>query len=342
VLFAVLFLLNNTGLTLFQVPYAAMLAEFTPDPRERTRLVAYREVAARVAILMTLSGAPLLLASQPDPVKGFSSIGLAFGGVILVTGLVAFFSTAGAPSTSFGADRTRHKLNLAPVFENRPFACVTTAFLFVNLGDAVFTGSLVYYMTEVLHRNSAMIAALYPVSSITGIVVTPLWSLAANHFGKTFICRLALGLLALTCLLPLGITSENTWLLYPFMFVYGLFNTAARLLPNAMVPDTVELDQRRTGERREGMIFGLFVFAQQTGFAAGGFVLGMLLAIAGAGGNSHGPGRTTGILICFTGAAAALYGLAFLAAMGYRLPEEPGAVKVAESQLQNVSSSRES
>jgi len=341
-LFALFFLLNNTGLTLFQVPYSAMLAEFTPDPRERTRLVAYREVAARVAILLTLSGAPLLLASQTSPARGFSSIGLVFGGVILLTGLIAFFATAGAPSTSPGLEPARHRLNLAPIVENRPFAYVTTAFFFVNLGDAVFTGSMVYYMTEVLHRNASMIASLYPVSSITGIIVTPLWSLAANRFGKAFICRLALGLLALSCLLPLGITPENYWLLYPFMFVYGLLNTAARLLPNAMVPDTVEFDQRRTGERREGMLFGLFVFAQQTAFAAGGFVLGILLAIAGAAGAGHGPARTTGVLVCFTFAAAALYGLAFLAAMRYRLPDEPAAGKLTESQLQGLSNSGKS
>jgi Na+/melibiose symporter-like transporter len=78
-----------------------------------------------------------------------------------------------------------------------------------------------------------------------------------------------------------------------------------------MVPDTVELDQQRTGERREGVIFGLFVFAQQTGFAAGGFVLSLLLTLAA--------GRVSGIIACFTVAAAALYGLAFLAILGYRL-----------------------
>jgi Na+/melibiose symporter-like transporter len=87
-----------------------------------------------------------------------------------------------------------------------------------------------------------------------------------------------------------------------------------------MVPDTVELDQERTGERREGVIFGLFVFAQQTGFAAGGFVLSILLALAGVGpAATHSEGRMTGIVICFTVAAAALYGLAFVAVLRYRL-----------------------
>jgi len=50
------------------------------------------------------------------------------------------------------------------------------------------------------------------------------------------------------------------------------------------------------------------------------------LAMAGVGANAnvHDTGaRITGIVICFTAAAAALYGAAFLASLGYRLPQVP-------------------
>jgi Na+/melibiose symporter-like transporter len=103
------------------------------------------------------------------------------------------------------------------------------------------------------------------------------------------------------------------------MSLYGLFNSGARLLPNAMVPDTIDLDRARTGRNREGAFFGIFVFAQQTGFAAGGFVLSILLTLAGVGAGAHAAARVTGIVLCFTLAAAALYGGAFLASLFYRL-----------------------
>jgi GPH family glycoside/pentoside/hexuronide:cation symporter len=149
--------------------------------------------------------------------------------------------------------------------------------------------------------------------------------MAANRFGKATLCRIALAMNAVVCTLPFFFPPGAVWLMYPFMCLYGLFNTGARLLPSAMVPDTVELDQQRTGERREGVIFGIFVFVQQTGFAAGGFVLSMLLAAAGVGTGTHAaPGRMTGIVVCFSAAAAALYGLAFLAALGYRLGGKAG------------------
>jgi GPH family glycoside/pentoside/hexuronide:cation symporter len=160
------------------------------------------------------------------------------------------------------------------------------------------------------------------VGSVTGILCTPLWTIAANRFGKTPVCRIALGMNAVCCTLPIFFPANAPWLMYPFMCLYGLFNTGARLLPGAMVPDTVELDQRRTGERREGVIFGLFVFAQQTGFAAGGFVLSLLLTFAGISSVAHGAGRSTGIILCFALGAASLYGLAFLCSLGYRLDRQ--------------------
>jgi glycoside/pentoside/hexuronide:cation symporter, GPH family len=237
-----------------------------------------------------------------------------------VSGLIAFFATAWAPATASGSRHERLTLNIAPILENRPFAAVTAAFLFVNLGDAVFSGSLVYFLTEVLHKSGALIGTLYPVSSITGILTAPLWSVAANRYGKTRVCRIALAAVAVCCLVPLFVSAEHYWLMYPFMVLYGLSNTGARLLPNAMVPDTVEFDEQRTGERREGVIFGLFVFVQQTAFATGGFLLSMLLVFAGVHGTAgQGDSRITGITLCFTVAAAALYGGAFLSILGYRL-----------------------
>lgn len=332
-LFAGVFLLNNAGLTLFQVPYAAMLAEFSPDGAVRTRLAAYREIAARVAILLTLSCAPRILDAAATPSLGFSHIGTIFGALIAGSGLVAFLATASAPATPLTAAHAGVWRQMAPVFENRPFGLITLAFLFVNLGDAVFAGSLVYYVTEVLGQGHGIIGWLYPVSSLTGIAATPLWTLAANRLGRTPVCRVALAGNAVVCVLPLLFAPGQLWLMYPFMSLYGLFNSGARLLPNAMVPDTIDLDRARTGRNREGAFFGIFVFAQQTGFAAGGFVLSLLLTLAGVGSAAHAASRTAGIVLCFTLAAAALYGSAFLASLFYRLeraaPHAVGASRTA-------------
>jgi glycoside/pentoside/hexuronide:cation symporter, GPH family len=317
-LFAGAFLINNTGLALFQVPYAAMLAELSPDSAVRTRLAGYREMAVRVAILLTLACAPRILAAAPTQTVGFARLGWVFGAVIVVSGAVAFLGTASAPATPAESAQRGWRLQIGPILENRPFAWITLTFLFVNLGDAVFSGSLVYFVTEVLHQGAATIGVLYPVSSIAGFLSAPVWSRLANRYGRPRLCRTALGMNALCCTLPLLFGPGRSELMYPFMLLYGIANTGSRLLPNAIVPDAVDLDQARTARQRAGIFFGLFVFAQQTGFAAGGFTLSVLLTLAGVGGGAIA-GRAPGVTACFTLASAALYALAFLASLRYRL-----------------------
>jgi len=323
--FGAVFLFNNTGLSLYQVPYATMLAEISRDSQVRTRLAGYREIVARGAILLTLASGPWLLGRYTSQARGFGILGGVFGAAIMLSGLVAFFSTAGT-SDSDAALHHEHGLRaqLATLAANGPLAWLSTSFLFVNVGDAVFSGALVYYLTRILGQTPAAIGTLYPVSSITGILVAPLWWRAANRFGKIPVCRAALALNAICCVLPLWITAPHAALMYPFMLFYGLSNTGARLLPNAMAPDTADLDQARTGERREGAIFGIFVFVQQTGFALGGFLLSLFLAAgkhAGAVAATHEP--TVGaILLTFTLASALLYGSAFAAILPYRMPSQ--------------------
>lgn len=188
----------------------------------------------------------------------------------------------------------------------------------------MFSGALVYYLTRILGESPAAIGTLYPVISITGILTAPLWWRAANRLGKIPVCRAALAANAVCCLLPYWITAGHAVLMYPFMVLYGLSNTGARLLPNAMAPDTADLDQARTGERREGAIFGIFVFVQQTGFAVGGFVLSLFLAVGThvADASSAPEPSTMAILLTFTLASAALYGGAFAAVLPYRMSVE--------------------
>ncbi len=327
--FGFVFLLNNTGLSLYQVPYATMLAEISRDQRVRTRLAGYREIVARAAILLTLAGGPWLLGRASSQAAGFSVIGVVFGLAIVAGGIAAFLSTSGADVPVRAYQHLGLRAQVATLVENRPLTWLSASFLCVNVGDAVFSGALVYYLTRILGHSPSAIGVLYPVSSVTGIIVAPLWWRAANRFGKIRVCRIALALNALCCLLPLCITAGRYELMFPFMSLYGLANTGARLLPNAMAPDTADLDQERTGERREGVIFSIFIFVQQTGFAVGGFLLSVFLAFgeqtAAAGAPQFSPAA---VLLTFTLGAAVLYGSAFGTILGYRMP--------AHAQVQTV------
>lgn len=329
--FGLVFLFNNTGLSLYQVPYATMLAEISRDERVRTRLAGYREIVSRAAILLTLAGGPWLLGHAASQSTGFSTIGIVFGIAIVIGGTVAFFATGDADVPASAYKHLGLRAQLGTLARNRPLAWLSGSFMCVNIGDAVFSGALVYFLTRIMGRSPAAIGVLYPVSSITGIIVAPLWWRAANRFGKIPVCRVALALNALSCLVPLGITADRYMLMFPFMALYGFANTGARLLPNAMAPDTADLDQARTGERREGVIFSIFIFVQQTGFAVGGFLLSLFLALGVRTHLAHAAPQfsSTAILLTFTLGAALLYGSGFAAILPYRMPFIPKSAAAA-------------
>jgi GPH family glycoside/pentoside/hexuronide:cation symporter len=53
------------------------------------------------------------------------------------------------------------------------------------------------------------------------------------------------------------------------------------LIPWSMLPDVIELDELETGERREGIFYGFFVFLQKLGLSLGVWVSGLVLEAAG-------------------------------------------------------------
>jgi MFS family permease len=61
----------------------------------------------------------------------------------------------------------------------------------------------------------------------------------------------------------------------------GVGVATAYLIPWAMLPDVIELDELKTGRRREGAYYGFFVLLQKLGLALGLFLVSQGLAIAG-------------------------------------------------------------
>jgi GPH family glycoside/pentoside/hexuronide:cation symporter len=74
----------------------------------------------------------------------------------------------------------------------------------------------------------------------------------------------------------------------------GVGIATAYLVPWAMLPDVVELDELETGQRREGAFYGFFVLLQKAGLALGLFMVGQVLAWAGY--ITPPPGTTTPII----------------------------------------------
>ncbi|MFT4179161.1 MAG: MFS transporter [Thermomonas sp.] len=284
VMFLLLYLLVNTGVSLYHVPYSAMAPEMVPDYAQRLGLIGYKEMASRLAVLLAISVLPWIVERAATPLQGYRNAGLVFGGVILASGLLVFFATARAPQAAdvrVPPAQDGLRMQWRALRRNRPLAVLGAGYLVANMANVCFSGALIYAVTVVHGQPATLMGLLFPAGSLASLASTPLWAWLAARIGKREACIAAyLGLVvcwAGSLWLPGGTVAA----LVAMMLVFGVFNAGAELLPNAMVPDTVEYDALQGGGRREGAIYGLWVVIQQSGMVLGGVLVSLLLAVVG-------------------------------------------------------------
>jgi GPH family glycoside/pentoside/hexuronide:cation symporter len=287
--FLVTFFVANTGLSLYYVPFLSMAPEMTRDYDERLSLIGYKEIVSRSTVMLTVLAGPLLVKLAPDALTGNRWLGFATGMVILLSGIITFFATERAPAVQFQPQTLTWSEQIRTFKANRPLLILSGAYLFSSTCDAFYSALLIYFVTIALGLPSGSTGFLYPAGSCAAILATMLWARCGSRWGKRQACIAAFGGGASCFLLSLLIPDGHPWALLPFMALLGTFFGGIFLLPGAMVPDTVEYDENISGMRREGTIYGAWIFTMQTGMSLGTFLVGVYLDVIGHASRAAGP-----------------------------------------------------
>lgn len=319
--FLVAYMVVNTALSLYHVPYSAMAAEMSRDNRERVSLVGMKEIAARLSVLASVMASPLIVEAAPDAVTGHRWVGMIAGTLITLSGLVAFFSTAGAPSGTVDAKPFDWKATIRTLATNRPLAFLAGAYLVSSAIDAFYSAMLIYLLTISLGYSASVMGILYPVGSLTAVLMTPLWARLALRMGKRPAYILAFVSISAALASSLLLRDPPFWMLIGLMMCVGASMAGVFLMPSTMVPDTIDQDEKTSGTRRDGTIYGVWIFVQQTGMAFGAFLVGIYLDVIGYRPGADPVASDTGEFLRFGFAAGpallALCGI--LLVLGYRL-----------------------
>lgn len=296
-----LYLITSTAFTFYDVPYSSMAAEMSESYAGRTTLTGYKMVAARLGILLTILIAPLVFAASADLTGGFREMGAWFGALMVATGLIAFFTTRTAPQITRPVERFSLRGEYRALIENRPFLILWSVFLLQNLAIGASATTLIYYAVFVMKLTPAMVGPLAAIGAVAATLATPVWTRIARRLGKRRTYFVSLSAAAALSLPAMFITPDLKLLLFAVLLAAGIADSANQLLPNAMVPDTVEFDEHNTGQRREGTIFGSWAFCRKLGMALGAFAVSLLLARFGfqAGADAQPGSAITGIRIAY-------------------------------------------
>jgi GPH family glycoside/pentoside/hexuronide:cation symporter len=276
-----MYIVASTAYTIYDVPYSAMVPEMTSDYKERTTLTGYKMMAARLGIVMCVTIAPWLFNSRATLAEGFRFMGIAFGIFMIITGLYAFFATKKAPRIEVPAHKFSLKSEFNAIRYNRPFRILWTVFLFQNLAIGAASTTLIYFLIFVIKVDKSILGPMLAVGAVTATIVTPFWIWVARRIGKREAYYLGLAITAVMSLPALFIPAGFVVTLFIVLMLGGIGDACNQLASNSMVPDTVEFDELRTGERREGAIFGAWAFCRKLGMAAGAFFVSIGLSLFG-------------------------------------------------------------
>ena len=232
------FILFDTFHTLIATAYSSMTAEITSDYNERTSLSTYRMVFSIVGYLMGagLTSTLASIVSSSFNVSlhiGWSIVSFIFGLLaglsMLVPGLFLNYKKEVETSSSLPPIKS-----IFLTLKNKPFRSFIIVSMIMSISFTMVTTMLQYFIP---------------------------CGLLSNKIGKAITYALGLGIASLALLVGFFLPQGKSVVIYILAAIVGLGFSSQWVCPHSMMPDVIEYDELETGERREGVYYGMHATA---------------------------------------------------------------------------------
>ena len=115
----------------------------------------------------------------------------------------------------------------------------------------------------------------------TALLMLSVWSSLSQKIGKKLVYLMGMSLWILAALGLFFLQPGQLGFMYLLAVMAGFGVSTAYLVPWSMMPDVIELDELKTGQRREGIFYGFMILLQKFGLAFGLFLVGNALQVSG-------------------------------------------------------------
>ncbi|MBN1439249.1 MAG: MFS transporter [Anaerolineales bacterium] len=283
--YLVVAILLDFAFTAVNVPYAALTAELTQDYDERTRLSSVRMSFSIIGGVLAAFFHGIIVSLFPgDPKLGYAISAAIWALFIAGPCFITFFGTREpefALSAKPAAQGPGFLEGLRIALSNKAFILVTLIYMLSWLAIQFAQNNLQIFTKDWIKLDMQLFSFLLLAIQFSSFLWVLIWSKVSERIGKQNVYYLGavffvLALMGLFFLQPGQVVA--TFLLAAMA---GIGISVGYLVPWSMVPDVVELDELQTGQRREGIFYGFFVFLQKMGLALGLFFSGWVLDLAG-------------------------------------------------------------
>lgn len=255
------FILFDTFHTLTATAYSAMTAEITEDYNERTSLSTYRMVFSVIGYIAGAGVSGVLAdvyskAFGVSVAQGWSLVALTFGVLGGISMLIPGLFLKYEPAVESKPSELPPLKSILSTFKNKPFVMYVIITSIMSISFTMVTTMLNYYIAHQVHMEESGLLVMLAMMGTLAIFLVPC-GILSGKIGKanTYALGLSIASVALigVFLLPKGPTP----LVFLLAAIAGLGFSAQWVCPHSMIPDVIEYDELMTGERREGVYYGV-------------------------------------------------------------------------------------
>lgn len=261
------------------IPMWALTSVITRDTKERTGIITMARIFSIFGMAVpAIATIPLLNAFGGESASGYTKVAGFYGILCAILMMGIFFSVRERIVHNDKKERLSDSIGV--IVQNKPLILIVISSVVTNSVVTFRQAILVYYATYNLGNTDIvpLLMAVTLAAMFAGMLLVPVInSIIGKRNAYIFY---GLGLAASSLLFYFsGYGSEKSVILWTL--VTGLFSGAPAVLESAMIADTIEYAEWKTGIRAEGVIFSTQTFMAKFSGALSGGLAGLILTLIG-------------------------------------------------------------
>ena len=319
-------LVSTVVYTAINVPYSSLNALMTQNPYERSVLSIFRNLLATAGTLTINMVTLPLVEFFGDNAAAWTKTFCILGLLAIVAFLLTFIGTKERVHAVAELNGEMEKITLLEgvksLFANKYWIMMTCVLALFFLYYAINGGTTVYYAKDILEDKN-LVSTINGIYNAIQIVAMFFIAGLVKKYGKRNVFSLGL-ILAAIGMLILEFGGSTMPVIIISSLIRGIGNACGGATMWAMVSDTIDYGEWKTGHRTEGLVNSACSFGYKIGNGIGSALLGIIIQIGGYVGDAtvQSSSALFSIRLCFTWIPLAVFAACFIILRFYHLDDE--------------------
>ncbi|WDV48032.1 glycoside-pentoside-hexuronide (GPH):cation symporter [Clostridiaceae bacterium M8S5] len=256
--------------TILDVPYTALGAEMTLDYDERSSLNGNRNFFATISGVIsafTMTFVAFFSDKFGSASAGWSATAAGYAIIATITIYIGYKSTEGYELTKVdNEDKASGIEFLKDVLKNKVFLYTAGLFAFSLISLTIQNSAMLYYLIYYMGFTSNQVSTALLIAWVPGLLWVPIINAISQKWSKKVAWITCMSIWAVgVFVIPMFILKPDSkfYLVGILQLCSGVGIVSQYQIVWSMIPDIIEVDEFKTGKRREGGYYGIIAFIQK-------------------------------------------------------------------------------